>query len=319
LQGVGCHSIASYANEYRAALPNDTNKTKVSVKKKTLSSRIYRASDNVQGDIISIVMEITHTGFKDSLKKMHDILGLEFTLCYKSPKKKYDPLQIFKKVKNRSYAHNQELKLYDDSILKADSRVYLPHILLINEGIVPSIQEEFDVMYDTESKRILFPHRHWSTGDVVGIFGRTTIKEWEMLNIPKYYGVLPYPKSMNLYGLYQNYKPIQEAGMVVVFEGEKSVLKAKSLGFPIGVALGGHELSTEQIKILIGLDVEIVFALDNDLAESIFVDMCKQFANIRKTSYIYDSAKVLLGDKDAPIDKGLKVFKYLLRYRKQVS
>lgn len=271
----------------------------------------------MRGDIISIVMEITNTEFKQALKIIHDILGLKFTISFKPLQKKYDPLDIFERAKSNTSYNKQELVFYGDDVLNAYNYIHLPHMLLVKEGIVPSVQHEFNVMYDTKSKRILFPHRYWSTGDIVGIFGRTVINEWQILNIPKYYGVLPYPKSLNLYGLYENYKAIQNYGYVVVVEGEKSVLKAKSLQHPNFVALGGHELSTEQIKILIGLDTEIVFALDNDVDKSISEHMCKEFRGIRNVSYIYDTDG-LLGAKDAPIDKGRKKFEYLLQYCRQV-
>lgn len=193
----------------------------------------------------------------------------------------------------------------------------LPHISLIHEGIVPNVAKEFDVMYDTRTNRILFPHRYWSSGDLVGIFGRTTVEQYDVLGIPKYFGILPYAKSLNLYGLYQNYKAIQNMGYVIVCEAEKSCLKAKSMGFPNVVSLGGHGLSNEQIKILIGLNVDIIFALDKDLDKQISIDMCKEFKGIRNASYIHDKYD-LLGEKDAPIDKGIKIFKYLLKYKIEV-
>lgn len=262
-------------------------------------------------------MEITNTEFKEALKTIHNILGLKFIMSFTPSQQKYDPLAIFKKAKSNTLYNHSELIFYDNDVLHTHNYVHLPHMILVREGIIPSVQCKFNVMYDIESKRILFPHRYWSTGDIVGIFGRTVVDEWEMLNIPKYYGVLPYPKSLNLYGLYENYKNIQHYGYVVVVEGEKSVLKARSLQHPNFVALGGHELSEEQIKILIGLDVDIVFALDNDLNKSISEHMCKEFKGIRSTSYVYDTDGVL-GAKDAPIDQGRKTFEYLLQYCRQV-
>lgn len=266
-------------------------------------------------------MEICNLSFKEALKKIHDILNLKFVIKLDNTQSNnYNPLEIFENIRKKSNTNtkeNYELKFYDESILDQSHYIKLPYIGFVREGILPQVQEEFNVMYDTERNRILFPHRYWSNGELLGIFGRTANKYYDILRIPKYYGVLPYPKSLNLYGLYENYKSIQEQGYVIVFEGEKSVLKAKSYGYPVGVSLGGHQLSQEQTRILIGLDVDIIFALDKDVNEEVSVNMCNEFKGIRNAYYIYDKYG-LLGKKDAPIDKGYKIFKYLLKYRKKV-
>lgn len=317
MEKIGCHSITKYTNELRAGLPGDDNPTKVSVKKDTLSGRIYDSDSVVSGDIISIVMEVQKIDFISALKLMHGILGLPFSVNMK-PRKQYDILSVFKDVRSKKNGTNKTITAHKESVLDSNEYLDLPHISLVREGIAPNVQKEFDIMYDMKRQRILFVHRHWSTGEVVGIFGRTTLEQYDLLGIPKYYGVIPYAKSLNLYGLYQNYKDIQERGCVYVFEGEKSVLKAKSLGFPNSVALGGHELSNEQVKILIGLNVNIVFCLDKDLDRQISLDMCKEFDGIRNTSYIYDKYDLLDG-KDAPIDKGIKIFEYLAKYKIEVN
>lgn len=255
-------------------------------------------------------MEISGLGFKQILKQMHELLGFNFSFTSTPQSKKVDILDVFRKAVGCNHYDKQELTPIDESALDNSNYLKLPHINLIREGITPKVQEEFGVMYDVKSQRILFPHKHWSTGELLGIFGRTTIEEWDILGIPKYWGVLPYPKSLNLYGLYENYKAIQDYGMVVIFEGEKSPQKAKSLGFPYGVALGGHELSMEQVKILISLNVKIIFALDEDVDEQVSIDMCKQFKGIRPAYYLHSHD--ILGKKDAPIDKGRNVFKYLM-------
>ena len=62
-----------------------------------------------------------------------------------------------------------------------------------------------------------------------------------------------YIKSLNLFGLYENYDSIQKAKQVTVVEAEKSVLKRDSLNDSTLVALSGHTMSEEQAAILIGL------------------------------------------------------------------
>ena len=270
------------------------------------------------GDIITIVMDIKQIGFRDALKLIHKILYLPFTMNYKPEQKKYNPLEVFKRVKSFNNSSNYEFKPYEDSVLNDINYTRLPHINLIKEGISPKVQEEFGITYCGRQNRILFPHRHWSSGEILGIFGRTTVEIYDVLGIPKYFGVIGYPKSMNLYGLYENYEKIIKSGEIFVFEAEKSVLKLKSMGYGNAVALGGHELSPEQVKILIGLDVKITFCLDKDIDKQVSIDMCKEFKGIRNAYYIDDKYDIL-GEKDAPVDKGLKVWKYLLKNRIKVD
>lgn len=287
------------------------------MKKETLQSKVFSKNEIVRGDIITLCMHIKDEDFISSLKTIHNILNIEYKYEKNQINKdsSNDPLAIFKKHKRKKY-NNEEIVECCEDILK--KYIQLPHINLIREGIIPRVQEQFGIRYCYKSKRILFPHRYWSTGQLVGIVGRTTIEHYDLFDIPKYLHLKGYPKTMNLYGLYENYKTIQECGYVIVYEAEKSVLKGNVYGYPVGVSLGGHELSEEHIKILISLDVDIIIALDKDIDESISIKMCEQFKGIRNTYYIYDKYG-LLGKKDSPIDKGLKIFKYLLKNKIKVG
>lgn len=269
------------------------------------------------GDIITIVMEVKGVNFKEAMKIIHDILKIPFTLNYR-PKNEYNPLGVFEKVKLGNKRSEYDFKLYTDDILKQPSYTTMPHISLIREAICPRVQNKYSITYCGKQSRVLFPHRHWSSGEIVGIFGRTTVDIYDILGIPKYFGVIPYPKSMNLYGLYENYEEIQKAGYVVIFESEKSVLKLDTMGEPVGVALGGHELSQEQIKILIGLNVDIIIALDRDMKEDVSIRMCSEFKGIRSISYINDKYEIT-GEKDAPVDKGIKTWHYLFKNKVKVG
>ncbi len=314
LEGLGCHSIKSYNKEYRAALPNKQNTTAISVKKDTLSSRIYTSDKNVKGDIISIAMEISGLEFKDALKRLHDILGLKFSLSLTRIKDKYDPLAVFKNIKSCRHYEIQELKPLSESVLDNSNYLKMPHINLIREGIIPNVQEKFGLMYDTRTERILFPHRHWSTGELLGIIGRTTIEQWDILGIPKYYHLIPYPKSMNLYGLYENYKSIQDKNEVYVYEAEKSTLKRSSKLDFTGVSICSHNLSDEQVRILIGLDVDITIVYDKGISLQHIRSECEKFYGIRNVYYIFDKYN-LLKEKESPADAPNKIFDYLKKYK----
>ena len=99
-----------------------------------------------------------------------------------------------------------------------------------------------------------------------------------------------------------------------MYEAEKSVLKRDSLSDGTGVAVSGHEISDEQVKILIGLNCEIIIALDNDIDIEHIRHCCEKFYGIRKVSYLYDRWD-LLGEKDSPADAVNKIFEFMMQYR----
>ena len=63
-----------------------------------------------------------------------------------------------------------------------------------------------------------------------------------------------------------------------------------------------------------GLNVEIVIALDNDVDVNEVRFICDKFKNIRKVSYIRDFMGIL-GDKDAPMDARNRDYQFLFDNR----
>jgi RNA polymerase subunit RPABC4/transcription elongation factor Spt4 len=318
LESLDCHSIKEYENEFRSALPNKTNKTAIVVNKYTLSSKIYNAESNVvKGDILTIVMTLKSLTFYNAIQYIHKLFGLKHDKSKnkRTTEDEIDPLEVFKRVKhNKRTCNVKDFELYDEDLL--DEYSSYPHIDLIKEGITPRTCQEFSVQVSYKHKRIIFNHRYWC-GDrntYIGSVGRTLISSYEVLEIPKYLAIKPFPKSMNLYGLNENYQYIQESGYVVVFESEKSVLKRHSRMDKTCVACGSHDLSDEQIKILIGLNVEIVIAWDKDIPLDHVEYTCDKFYGIRNVSYIYDKWD-LLGKKESPADAHNKVYNYLFKHR----
>jgi DNA primase len=179
---------------------------------------------------------------------------------------------------------------------------------------MPWTREKFKLAYSYKHKRVIVPLRYWATGELLGFNQRTTVENYEEFNIKKYFITPTYPKALNLYGLYENYDSIQKAGYVVVAESEKSVLKRDSLGDGTVVALSGKSMSDEQVRILMGLNVEIVIGLDKDVDINEVRHIAEKFYNIRPVSYIYDKWD-LLKDKDAPMDAKNKIYQFLFKHR----
>ena len=83
----------------------------------------------------------------------------------------------------------------------------------------------------------------------MGYNARSSIENCSEFGISKYFITPGMRKEINIYGLWENYKDIQKAGYIVIFEAEKSVLKRDSRMDPTGGAIEGHVLSDEQVRI----------------------------------------------------------------------
>lgn len=321
LIGIGCTNIKPHSKEYRFSTPLCPNATATRLKKENLKYRSFSADDESFGDIVSLTMKINNLSFSSSMSLIHKILGLRYNGVYKKEEKqKHDMLDIFKKAKNNTYRDYdlEELKIYHEDVFR--EYISIPYIGWVREGIMPYTQKVFGIGYNKEHDRVCVPWRYWSgnKNDFTGVVGRTLNEDYDILNIPKYFPLIKFPKSMNIFGLQENYLSIQESGEVIIVESEKAVMMLHSLMKRNAVALGGHALSDEQIKILVSLDVDIIFAMDNDMDEQLSIDMCNRVKRIRKTGYIYDEYK-LAGEKASPIDNGLKVFNALYKRIKWVN
>ena len=179
---------------------------------------------------------------------------------------------------------------------------------------MPWAKDKFGLAYSYKRKRVIIPMRYWLTGELLGINARTTVENYNELGIKKYFISPTYQKGLNLFGLYENYESIQKAGYVVIYESEKSVLKRYSLGDGTGVALSGHSLSDEQIRILIGLNVDIIISMDNDIPIEEIRHMASKFYRIRNVYYTYDSYK-LLKEKSSIADMPNKIFNFMMKYK----
>jgi DNA primase len=323
LDDLGCHGFKIYPSEYRVGMPGHKNKTSIAIKKDTLKIKIFQPDSGIiRGNLITLAMTIKNISFIEANKYLHKLLGLKYQYKKSKNKKdnhekdKTDPLEIFKKIKRKRNSVNiADIEIYDNTIIEE----YEP-VLFIDwvkeDGIMEFTRKKFNIGYSYKHKRIVIPVRYWAgeEDDYIGIIGRTTIKNFELFDIAKYYPLKPYSKSINLYGLQENYKSIQEAEYCVVLESEKNVLKRHSRLDETTVAIGSHNLSDEQVKILIGLNVAIIIAYDKDILLKHIRSECEKFYGIRNIYYIYDKYD-LLNEKESPADKPNKIYEYLIKHK----
>jgi len=321
LEKLNCSFISDRGNEFRCGLPNDASKTRIRVKKNEyINITVFQSDDEIiRGNLITLAMNILNISFPKANKVIHEYLGLEYKYNKnkKEDKEQNTPLDIFKRaIKRKPLFDVKDIEIFGEEELSE----YTPNLYKswLEEGILSFTARKFMIGYDYKSKRIIIPHRMWSgeESDYVGIIGRTTVPNFEMFDIPKYYPLKSYPKSTNIYGLNENYKSIQEARYVSVFEAEKSVLKRHSRLDETGVALMCHDFDAygEQVSILIGLNVEIVIIMDKGVKLEHIWAMCDRFYGIRNVSYIWDKYGII-PEKQSPADMNNNIYKSLFKHR----
>ena len=324
LNEIGCGHIVYHPTKeyYSCSNCNGDNKTAINISNNEyLNCRNYTREKEFdeKSDLLTLVqynksLNNKNFSFFDTVKYLHKLLGLPLTFKKQEEKKEVvDPLYIFKKVKAKRKRQNVlDFQVLDESELQ-DFVPYV-HIDFFREGIMPWTVKKFGLAYSYRFKRNVIPLRYWLTGELLGFNMRTSVENYELFDIKKYFITPGYPKQMNLFGLWENKQFIQEKGYVIVYEAEKSVLKRDSLNDSTGVAVSGHEISDEQVKILIGLNCEIIIAFDKDIDIDHIRHCCEKFYRIRKVSYIWDKYD-LLGEKDSPADAQNKIFEFLMQYR----
>ena len=144
--------------------------------------------------------------------------------------------------------HYMELKKYDGNVLKYLNKP--PIHLWIEEGITPEVLERANIRYYPTEEQIIIPH-YDANGELIGVRGRTLGQEEA-----KIYGkyrplrannqLYNHPLGLNLYNFNNAKENIKRTGVAVIFEGEKSVLKAQSyfgIDSDIYVACCGSSIS----------------------------------------------------------------------------
>lgn len=241
---------------------------------------------------------------------------------------------VAKREKQITENWQEQLTVYNPHVLECFTQQPKYLVPWLEEGIDFNVLVEFGVKFDMVRNRIVFPvYDH--LGRLVGI----KVRNFNQKDVDEHRKYMPlwhnkelynYPKMMVAYGYYQNQKVIKKAKEVIVYEAEKSVLKHGShFTQNKSVAIGGSSFSEYHSIILKNAGVEkIVLALDND-----WDDDGNRFYGLEKAikegykildmgfdvDIMYDWDGDLLGNKDAPIDRGRQVYSKLYRDRKNIS
>lgn len=315
LEESGFYRINRRGKNYKCGSDCDTKGNSVNVCTDTLKSGDFKK--NVYGDLITLIQSKMGYDFKQTLNFICSKIGLS-TKEVKMKNIKLPFGGFYKKISTHK-EYSDDLETLDESIL--DKYEIVPNSMFYKDGIMPSTQGKYQIGYDSLSGRIIIPHRN-TTGDLVGIMGR--LNEYEIEEgMAKYFPIHAFSKSKVLFGYDKNYNTIQNKGIVILGESEKSVMKLDEMGLENGLALGGNSISEIQVRNIHALSPKtIILGFDEGLPLDYMYEQAKalKLKNAfieNNVGIIWDGENEIMeeGSKIAPMDLGRDKLRYLLKNR----
>ena len=258
-------------------------------------------------DIIAYIMREKGVDFRTVVGKIQKILGLSDDWA------KQKQLSLFGGFYNQIGRKNAEIevKTYPESVL--DQYDMTPNERWIKDGITIETQRFYNVGYDVESQRIIFPIRSAETGEIQGIKGRLNDDNYDEYT-PKYIYVLPTPMSTTLFNYSESYGDLY-GNEVWIVESEKTCMVSYGFGVKNIVALGSHSLSEKQAQLILQLNPKrVIMALDEGLdfeATETNLKLLKSFSALRDVEFWYWDTTLdptIKGTKCGPCDNGAEYF-----------
>lgn len=275
----------------------------------------YDYSSGVGGNIYTFVKHYNKCSSKEAIDILKKYAGFNGEI--QTPRQKMSATLTCKKFATPKRKRKQSTTtVLDENYMERYEKRVDKLSVWEQEGISRESLDRFQVAYDGFSNRLVYPIRNIE-GKIVNVGGRTLDPNWKEKKLRKYTYFHPWGTMNTIYGLSENMRYILEKREVILFEGCKSVLLADSWGIKNTGALLTSHLSSNQLKILAKLGCRIVFALDKDvrIRNDHNIQILKNYLEVE---YLWDKAD-LLEEKDAPVDKGSKIFQTLyeqrLRYR----
>lgn len=218
----------------------------------------YRFSTGEGGDIITLVQKKLDRSFIEAIKFIQKFYSGDFTTTKEGNTKRMSELDRLLYVKK---SPEPRYEILDDNILGE----YQPSKLFLADGILLSTQYKFHIWHEYFSDRICLNWRDYN-GFLIGSIGRLDQRK-VFADQQKYLPTLiNFKKGDHIFGIDINKEHIKKAKKIVIFEAEKSVMQAYSMGFRLCGAVGHAFMSVNQLKVLQYLGVkDIFFAFDEGL------------------------------------------------------
>jgi len=227
------------------------------------------------------------------------------------------PPDVLKYLRKLSRTFNKKENNSGYKVLNKDCMLIYEHRPIkewLNEGISQDILDKYLVRYNDLDNSIVFPI-YDNAGNIINIKKRTLDKDYSKKKKPKYVYLNKLGTLSHLYGFAQNKGRYNDYKSLILFEGEKSVMKLESIGLYCSVALGTSSITKEQANALIKTGKNIVICMDKGVSLN---DIRQRFAYLIRftNTYVVIDNYGLLDEKDSPIDKGYDIFKQL--YNKKI-
>lgn len=260
--------------------------------------------------------------------------GFNYDLEVDSISQDWELFSRHKRINNRkTEVPIPKLSALDERVL--NDFIPLPHKKWIEEGMSWTSQRHFQISYDQDGDKIVIPHFDiW--GNLIGVRGRALNKEEEenFKYMPiwsrRYKRLLTHSLGSNLYGLYENKKAIERLETIIIFEGEKSVIKCQDYYGEnnCSVAICGSSITPIQKELI-----------KNSGAKRVYIALDKEYDEYGDESFLLYEEKVkrVIGDlsnyisvyvlwdyagdldrQDSPADKGKEVLDNLIKRKKYV-
>lgn len=297
-------------NEIRFGLYEGSNPTAICIRLQN-NDNLYvnDYSRSINCDLINYIIRVRQTDFKSVLSVIKAELDIENFYDLSEQR------QIFGGFYNRISKYNDDLyiKTYPYSALNDYLDAFSARFA--KDNINFDTQNRFQVRYDVETQRIVFPIYN-KYGELIGAKGRAN---WEVEDgESKYLYTIKCPMSSTLYGYTENYQYLQNAD-VLIFEAEKSVMQCSTYGINNAVALGSNSLSQTQCKILLELNPKkLIFLLDKGLDLQITfrnIKVLQQYtrmSDVRIYYWDWTKSRLELPDKASPSDNGKEILLNIL-------
>ena len=276
----------------------------------------YCFSCGRSGGIIGYLMDYEHLRFDDAVDKAAKLGNMDLSKMCRS-----QTMTFLKKTKNLMREKEQ---VVHETLNSNELNKYSHEDITewIDEGILQEVMDLFEVRINDRDNRIVYPV-YDINGNLINIKGRTRYKNYKELRIPKYINYYPIGTMDYFQGLNITLPFIKDQNEMIIFESVKSVMKAYGWGYKNCASAEKHTITDEQLKLLVRLRVNIVFAFDSDISYSDkdikkTIDVLKRITNV----YVIYDRKGLLGGKDAknaPVDLSREIWEQLYFNKTKVT
>lgn len=277
----------------------------------------YCFSCGKSGGIIGFLMDYEGMKFEDAVNKAATLANIDMSTMCRSQTMSF--LKRLKKMLAGNKKEECQHEILGDSEIEKYSKEKVTEWL--DEGIEQEVLDLFGVRIDNWNNRIVYPV-YDTDGNLINIKARTRYPNYKQMKIPKYINYFPIGVMDYFQGLNITLPYVQQQNEIIIFESVKSVMKAFGWGYKNCVSAEKHTLTDEQIKLLVKMHVNVVFAYDTDInywQQDVRkdIDRLKRVTNV----YVVEDNNLLLGGseaKNAPVDMGKEVWDELYLSKKKI-